>query len=141
MRRSFCSLLLALAALTACGGGDGGNDPQVSLPGTYSLSTIDGQGVPYLLYQDTEVKVEAKNGTFTITGSGTYTENVTLKFTDANGVEEIPAICSGTYTRSGNNLTITENETDECVGGDWTATWDGRNTITIDYGVLFVYKR
>jgi hypothetical protein len=141
MRRSFYSLILAFAALTACGGdGGGGNDPQVSLPGTYSLSTVDGQAVPYILFQDATLKLEAKNGTFTITGSGTYTENITLRFTDANGVEEIPAICSGTYTKSGNNLTITETETDVC-GGSWTATWDGRNTITIDYGLLVVYKR
>ena len=140
MRRSFCSLMLAFAAVTACGGGDGGNDPKVSLPGTYNLSTVDGQGLPYILFQDATLKVEAKNGTFTITGSGTYTENVTLRFTDANGVDEVPSICSGTYTTSGNNLTITETETDLC-GGSWTATWDGRNTISIDYGVTVVYKR
>jgi len=141
MRRSFCSLMLAFAALTACGGGDGGNDPKVSLAGTYNLSTVDGHTVPYILYQDAELKVEAKNGTFTITGSGTYTENVTLRFTDANGVEEIPAICSGTYVSTGNSLTLTETESDDCSGGNWGATWDGRNTITVNYGLQVVYKR
>ena len=139
MRRSLCSLALALAALTACGG-DGGTDPKVALAGAYSLSTVDGQTVPYTLYQDTDLKVEVVRGTFTIAENGAYTENVTLRFTDASGVDEAPAICSGTYTKSGNSLTLTENETASC-GGSWDATWDGRNTITVNYGLQVVYKR
>lgn len=139
MRRSLGSLVLALAALTACGG-DGGTDPKVSLAGAYGLSTVDGHTVPYTLFEDTQLKVEVLRGTFTITDNGTYTENVTLRFTDPTGVEEAPAVCSGTYTKSGNSLTLTETETADC-GGSWGATWDGRNTITVNYGLQVVYKR
>jgi hypothetical protein len=139
MRRSLCSLALALAALTACGG-DGGTDPKVSLAGAYNLSTVDGHIVPYILYEDTDVKVEAVRGTFTI-GSGTYTENVTIRFTDSSGPEEVPAICSGTYTNTGNSLTLTETPSDDCSGGNWGATWDGRNKITVNYGLQVVYTR
>jgi hypothetical protein len=139
MRRSLCSLVLALAALTACGG-DSGSNPKVSLAGAYSLSTVDGNVLPYILYQDETLKAEVLRGTFTITGSGTYTENVTIRFTDSGGVEEAPAICSGTYTQTGNSLTLTETETADC-GGSWGATWDGRNTITVNYGLQVVYKR
>ena len=139
MRRSLCSLALALAALTACGG-DGGSDPKVSLAGTYNLSTVDGQTLPYLLGQDATLKVEAVRGTFTI-GSGTNTENVTIRFTDASGTEDVAAICAGTYTNTGNALTLTETASDDCSGGNWGATWDGRNTITVNYGLQVVYKR
>jgi hypothetical protein len=140
MRRSFCSFVLVLAALTACGG-DGGSDPKVSLPGTYNLSTVDGHIVPYILFEDATLKVEAVRGTFTITGSGTYTENVTIRFTDSTGPEEVPAICSGTYTQTGNSLTLTETQSDDCSGGNWGATWDGRNKITVNYGLQVVYTR
>ena len=139
MRRSLCSLMLALAALTACGG-DGGTDPKVALAGAYGLSTVDGHAVPYTLYQDADLKVEAVRGTFTI-GNGTYTENVTIRFTDSSGPEEVPAICSGTYTNTGNSLTLTETPSDDCSGGNWGATWDGRNKITVNYGLQVVYTR
>lgn len=141
MRRSFCTLVFALAALTACGGGDGGSSPTVPLAGVYNLSTVDGHTVPYILFEDATLKVEAMRGTFTITGSGTYTENVTIRFTDSAGTEEVPAICSGTYSRTGNSLTLTETQSSDCSGGNWGATWDGRNTITVNYGLQVVYKR
>jgi hypothetical protein len=139
MRRLLCSLVLAAAAVTACGG-DGSNDPKASLAGVYNLSTVDGHGLPYILYDDGTLKAEALRGTFTITGNGTYTENIALRLTDSGVAQEVPAVCSGTYTKSGNNLALTETETDDC-GGSWTAVWDGRNTITVDYGRPVVYKR
>ena len=142
MRRSFCTLLLALAALTACGG-DSGNDPKASLPGSYALSTIDSRTVPLVIFQDAEYKLELLSGSLVLGGNGTFTESVRLRETDANGTQEPVIPCNGTYTQSGNTLVLTETDTGtEDCGGNFSATWDGRNTVTVDYyGTIAVYKR
>jgi hypothetical protein len=140
MRRSFGSLVLVLAALTACGG-DSGSGPKESLPGIYALSTVDSRAVPAVLYQDTEYKLELLSGSLVFGAAGTFTESVRIRETDATGVLETPISCNGTYVQSGNALTLTEPETIDC-GGTYSATWDGRNTVTVDYvGVVAVYKR
>jgi hypothetical protein len=142
MRRSFCSLMLAIAALTACGG-DGGSDPKVSLPGSYALSTVDSRAVPLVVIQDPDYKLEILSGSLVVGGNGTFTESLRIRETDANGTLETLIPCNGTYTQSGNTLVLTESEsgTEDC-GGNFSATWDGRNTVSVDYfGTVAVYKR
>jgi hypothetical protein len=132
--------MLAFAALTACGG-DGGNDPKVTLAGSYTLSTVDSRAVPLVIIDDADYKLELLSGSLVLGGSGTFTESLRIKETDINGTLETLVPCNGTYTQSGNTLVLTEPETDDC-GGNFSATWDGRNTVTVDYfGTMAVYTR
>ena len=140
MRRFFC--LLTVLAVAACGGDSTG--PKGSLPGSYNLVTVAGQKVPLVVFQDASGKLELLSGSFVIDGTNTFTETVILKATDAAGTVIAPAepiACPGTYTRSGNTLTLIETQSDSC-GGNWTATWDGRNSVSVDYdGAVAIYKR
>jgi hypothetical protein len=139
MRRFFS--LLTVLALAACGGDSTG--PKGTLAGSYSLVTIAGQNLP-LVYQDASGKLELLSGSFVIDGTNTFTETIVLRLSDASGnviSPATPVACSGTYTRSGNSLTLIETETDEC-GGTWTGTWDGRNSVSVNYdGAIAVYRR
>lgn len=139
MRRFF--LFLSVLGLAACGGDSTG--PRGSLAGSYNLVTIAGQNLP-LVFQDATGKLELLSGSFVIDGTNTFTETIVLRVSDASGTVILPAApvaCSGTYTRSGNTLTLLETETDQC-GGTWTGTWDGRNSVSVDYdGAIAVYKR
>lgn len=141
MRRRFlASLAFLIATLTGCGG-DGGTGPNASLPGTYTLSTIAALPLPFLVYEEQGYKVELIGGSFVVGGSGTFTETLIARETDSRGTLVTPVQCPGTYTRSGNTLSLIEPETDEC-GGSFTATWNGRNQLDVDYfGVVAVYKR
>ena len=139
MRRLFCSLILLVAAGTACG--DGGTGPKGSLTGTYALSTVDSRSLPIVFYEDADYKVEILSGSFAVTGASTFTETIAVRETDSTGPLVTTAVCAGTYTRSGNSLTLTEPETNEC-GGTYSAAWNGSNTLSVDYGgVVAVYKR
>lgn len=139
MRRFLC--LLAVLATAACGGDSTG--PKGSLAGSYNLQTVAGQKLP-LVIQDATGKLELLSGSFVIDGTNTFTETVVVRLSDASGTVISPATpvaCAGTYTRSGNNLTLLETETEEC-GGTWTGTWDGRNSVTVNYaGAIAIYKR
>lgn len=141
MRRSLSALLLVAAVSLAGCGGDGGTGPTASLPGTYTLSTVNASALPLVVYQDADYKLEIVGGSFVIAGNGTYTETVRARETDSSGAVETPIACPGTYTRSGNTLTLTEPETDAC-GGTYSGTWDGHDALSVDYGgVVAVYKR
>lgn len=141
MRRFLCLLTVVAATVTGCGGDSTG--PKGSLPGSYNLVTIAGQNLP-LVFQDASGKLELLSGSFVIDGANTFTETVVLRLSDPSGTVISPAApvaCSGTYTRTGNSLTLIETETEDC-GGTWTATWDGRNSVSVDYdGAIAVYRR
>jgi hypothetical protein len=141
MRRSLVSLLFLAVTASACGG-DSGTGPKATLPGSYNMTTVNTNPVPVIVYQDATYKLELVSGTFVVADNGTYTESVVIRETDSTGPLVTPIACPGTYTRSGNTLSLTEPESDNC-GGTYTGTWDGKSTVTVDYGggLLVAYKR
>lgn len=141
MRRFISFFMLVVAAATGCGG-DSGSEPKVSLAGTYALSTVDGQILP-IVVEDPDLKLELLSGSLSIDGTGRFTESVRLRLTfPGQPPEVVPVSCAGTYTRSGNTLTLTQPETDECIADTSTAVWDGRGTITVNHDdTIVVYKR
>jgi hypothetical protein len=131
MRRTLLSIV-AFVALAACGG-DGGTGPSAAIAGNYSMQTLNGGSLPFVLYEEPGYSISVLSGQISLTSSGTYTETVTVKFIVDGDVETLPGVCTGTYQRSGNNVTLIETETDDC-GGTYTARWDGRNALTVNYG-------
>ena len=135
--------ILALAAFAACGGGDDPPAPR-QLPGTYPLVSANGRSLPAVVQEEPGYKLEITAGTITLAASGSFSDSYTIRET-IDGVvqapDEIP--CHGSWTRSGNSVTLSEIVTNVC-GDDATATWDGDNTLTVtwdDLGVPVVHRR
>lgn len=141
MRRLLSTL--ALATLAACGGGDDPPAPR-QLPGTYPLVSANGRSLPAVLYEAPGYKLEVTAGTITLSGNGSFTDSYTVRETIDGVVQPVEVIpCHGSWTRSGNTVTLSEIVTDVC-GDDAIATWDGNNTLTVTWqglGVPVVHRR
>lgn len=137
MRRTIKSLLtlVTVAVFSACSDSSGPNGGGVV--GSYALITINGLGLPVVIYSDQLVTYQINSGdlilnsnnTFSTTGS--YTETLT-------GAQPttVTDTCTGTYTVSGNTVTFNEaTSTTGTCGGVYNATWDGSNSLTVAFDV------
>ena len=140
MRRLLSTL--AIATLAACGGDDPAAPRQ--LPGTYPLVSANGRSLPAVVHEEPGYKLEITAGTITLATSGSFSDSYTIRETIDGVVQPIDELtCHGSWTRSGNSVTLSEIVTSEC-GDDATATWDGDNSLTVtwdDLGVPVVHRR
>ena len=108
LRRSFLFLLMS-AVVVSCDDATGPDD----LLGTWSLQSVSGQSLPYILEQDATVKIELTGETVTLLASGRQTMVTSFRVTDGGVVstESVPA--SGNYTVNGSKLLLTfDNDSD-----------------------------
>ena len=125
--------VLGLMAMTmAMAGCDDDDDPTApaNISGTYTLRTVNGSAPPVTLVNVTGYKLEIMSATITITGtgsSGTYSETTNWRET-TNGVpDEYPETYTGTWTRSGNTVTFTDQDDDTSTA---TVRSDGAITFS-----------
>lgn len=128
MRRLAWTILVFVAA--ACGG-DKSTAPK-RIEGTYTLKTISGSTPPVIIYDDAtnNQRIEVLSSTLTINSGGTFSSPWSFRVTDNGTVAPYDETCTGTFTRNGNSLNITETDNGGFCGGTRTATWDGNNSIT-----------
>lgn len=101
MRRlTFVFALLAFA----CGGDSTG--PDTNIAGAYSLRTVNGANLPFVLEQVGADKVELTADVFTFTDTGTFTQITTLRSTENGQVTTGTIPDAGSYTRSGTAITV-----------------------------------
>ena len=138
MRKLILSTLAATAVATAACGGDSSTGPSSSVAGSYALQTVNSQSLPFVIQDDVTGKVEILSDSYSVTANGAYT-NQTVVRTTLNGAASTQSISSsGTYTRSGNSITLTDSSdpTDKV-----TATVSASAmTISVD-GFVLVYQR
>jgi hypothetical protein len=123
----------ALVALVAGCGGDS-NSPK-SIPGTYTLQTVGGDTPPTVIYTEPNYSISVLDGEVLIRNNGTFRDIYTLQENDAGTISTQTFTCEGTYTRSGNSVTLEENDTSGC-GEYGDGTWDGNNTLSIDWSFI-----
>jgi hypothetical protein len=102
--------------------------------GTYTLRTLNGDPVPAV----DEFGNEVTAGSVRLNANGTFSTSHTYRISSSN---EITLVSNGTYTRSGNDLTLLfeDPETGEMLSVD--AVWDG-DRLTVDDGFdVWVYER
>lgn len=120
---------MALLALTAaCSGSDDGVNEPVSIAGTYVLETIDGQGLPVVIAEDAEFKIEITSGRVVLAAGGSFTLSATLRETTGAEVFTETVEFDGTYSVSGSTVTLLYSD-----GDVETATISG-NTLTFSGG-------
>jgi hypothetical protein len=129
MRTLFCTFVLAV--LLACGGGDKAAAPK-TMPGTYPLVSYAGSGMPATIVQVPGYKAELTGGTITLNANGSFSNSYSFRETEGTTVTNTTIPCSGTWAQSGNAVALQETVAGDC-GDTGTASWDGNNTLTINW--------
>jgi len=144
MRRTIRGLLglIAVVAYTACSDSSG---PNPAVTGSYALITINGSGLPVIIYQDAFVVFRINAGNVTLNSNNTFSKSGTYQETLTGGQPTtVSETCTGTYAVNGNSVTFSEatSSTANC-GGVYNGTWDGSNTLTVafDATVQAVFRK
>lgn len=108
MRRTLTALALALVLpLTACGDDDDPAGPAVEASGTYALSTVNGEDLPFTLAEEGEDMIEVIDGSIELHADGTFTDSTTFLVTEGGmGTTEVE-VYTGSYSQTGNALRFT----------------------------------
>lgn len=132
-------LVAAAVTLGACGDSTA---PDTLNAGTYTLRTVNGAALPFVIAQSTDEKLELTSGSVTIASAGRFTLMLAVRYTAAGNVTDDLLACDGSFQQSGNTVTFTETETEEC-GGSYTASKGGASTFTIAFapGVSATFRR
>jgi hypothetical protein len=125
----------ALTALTACGG-DAGTGNRASVTGTYQLSTVNGQPLPYT-EQSSGAVVKLTAGLLVATSDGGFTETLTRSTTSSSGTSTASTVLNGTYSVGNQVIVFTYSGTGTSVLGSLT-----NNGLSIQNGlVTYDYKK
>src|SRR5689334_20467690 len=122
-------LVTALAVLAASCSSDHTTSPGTAVAGTYSLTTVNGQGLPFTLPSNTLGQVVIQSATITLTpGTPSSTYQATVSGT-VNGSPTTQLISdAGTYTLSGASLTFSSTSIPLLsYGGSFS-----NNTLTVN---------
>ena len=95
-----------LAASLACGKDSTGPGPE-AIEGRYTLQTIGGKSLPVIVVEDESETIGITAGAVTLSAPRTFTMELTLKETTAEGVSFVTDQVSGTWTRSGATVSLT----------------------------------
>ena len=104
-RRPVLGILLTVALL-ACGDS---TSPE-TIDGTYTLRTINGQALPVVLQQDATSKNEVTAGAITVGPGTAWTISLTVRSTLGADVSVFTNTLVGTWTRSGERVTLTATD-------------------------------
>jgi hypothetical protein len=131
-------LMLALGAVTllACGGDSTG--PGRNVAGTWELTTVNGSGLPFTLFQvaTPPYRLEILGDVITANENGTWTGTITLRENDNGTITTTSEPESGTWSQAGANVTITYSD-GSAVSGTIS---DDRITLS-ESGLTIVYER
>jgi hypothetical protein len=122
-------VVAALVALApaACGG-DNSTGPSHSVVGTYTLQTINGQPLPFLIFQGATEKYEFISDVVAVNADYTYSETGSVRYTDltTGAVTAQPFSSAGTWRETNGAIEFTDASDGSVVNG----TVSG-NTLTI----------
>jgi len=144
-RSGFFLAFASLAALAACGSDSSTGPSGPAVPttpvGSYTITTINGKGLPVALFAEASYTYEVTNGTLALTSGGKYSVVTTFRQTLPGSVSTFVDSTGGTWVQTGTNIQLTNGQD----GSLDTATWDkgiltfvevdGKVTTTYVYGL------
>lgn len=135
--RRFAALLICLTVI-ACGSDASTEPTAVTFAGTYTLQTVNGQKLPFVLIQQGANAATLLEDHLTIADGGSWSETESWRIT-ANGSTTNQTIASaGTWLRSGNSLALTDGATNKVV---YTGTFStNRVDLTSELGAQVFTK-
>ena len=129
--------LVALLALVACGGDNDPTSPGNSLAGTWSLQSINGTALPYVVLQSGANKIELTADILTVSSGGSFTQTSTIKTTVNGQVTTESVSDAGSYTVNGNAVSFVFNS-DATTG---TGVLSGNSLSVGAEGAAFIYRK
>lgn len=136
MRRYLATFAMLFVSMLA-GCGDTSTGPNESVAGSYSLRTINGLELPFVIFEEPGYKEEFLDETITIQDNGTFQQQGRFRYT-TDGVVSIESYTdAGTYSRTGTSVTFRFTSD----GSSATATVDNGSLIVALEGVSLVYRR
>ena len=132
--RNMLALLLLSLAVTACGDSVG-PDPDAHV-GTYTLQTVNGSPLPFLIRQEGNNRIELTEGTVTLNANGTFSSRHSHRFTEGESISTETQSLTGTYVKSDGTFTFTDNE-----GDVYSALLEGNSLTLNEGGVVAVYRK
>lgn len=129
-------ILTALAALLviACGDSTG---PDTSHVGTYTLLSVDGEALP-VSFTDGFATIVLTSGHVTLNADGTFADVLSYTVTEGTDSYSDTETYSGTYTRSGSNITFNVTSPDPDT---YRMTLSGTTLTQTDGGATLVYRK
>jgi hypothetical protein len=124
-----------LAFTAACGGSDGVSEP-VSVAGTYTLQSVNGGPLPFVIFDESGYKLEITAASYVLTSAGTFTNSATYRETESGTVTMSTETYSGQYTLTDSTVTFTDSD-----GEVYTATISGGNLLFNDDGLTAVFVK
>ena len=130
MRPVALTVALAVSLLTGCGDATG---PE-AIAGNYTLRSINGQDLPFIIVQVLADKIEVTAGSVRINSDNTFSSSTTLAITETEGgtTTSETGTTTGTYTLNGTAITFTsegETSTGSITGNTLTIIWDEGLTL------------
>ena len=127
-------MLSMLSPLAACGS-DSATGTSASVNGTYTLTSINGQPMPFVLFSSGSTKSEVTAGSLTI-NSGSYTALFNFRDTVNGSVTTSSETDAGTYTMNGTAITLRSQDNSTLTG-----SLSG-NTLTIsEAGAAYIFTK
>ena len=127
--------LASLAVLSSCTALDSiagaGN-----VRGTFELSTVNGDQVPALVYQEPGYRLDVLSAAFTLESDGTYSEAGIVRETVNGSASTRSSSSYGTYSYYNGEITFNESG-----GRRYYGTLDGSTLVIDDQGVRMTYRR
>ena len=120
--------------LSACGG-DNSTSVSGDATGTFNLTTIDGNDLPFTYFSDATTTDQITGGNFTLNADHSYTQTLDFQETVSGQTALDPTTCQGTYTQNGGTFTFAEVATgDLSCGGNYQGNWNGSNAFLFSLG-------
>ena len=123
-RSGFVLAFAPLATLAACGSDSSTGPSGPAVPttpiGSYTITTVNGKGLPVALFAEGSYTYEVTNGSLALANDGKYKVVTTFRQTLPGSVSTFVDSTGGTWVQTGSNIQLTN-------GQDGTldnATWD-----------------
>jgi len=128
--------ILGIVLLGGCTVGDVLGPGRDNVSGTYELRSVNGRGLPAVLYQEPGYRLEVLNANFTFSPDGTYSEAGIVREVVNGRSSTSPSSTRGYYEYFNGDVTF-EDDTGRVYYGEVD-----RNTLrVVDDGVTLIYER
>jgi hypothetical protein len=141
-RLRLLAVVAAFAAAAACGGDSPSGPAAPKTPdGSYTISTVNGKGLPVAIFSDTNYTYEVTSGSLALTTDGKFSIVTTFRQTIPLNVSVFVDSTGGTWVLSGTSITFTngsDGSTDTAVWGNGQLTFSEPNGKNTD---IYIYAR